>query len=181
MFYNAVSFWSLKAVLIILRLVCQRPLLGAFFGAALSKKLMGESNKYLLWPLAWQSCDRWNSYFAKKAKKYWKPTLAQFFSLHYKITKITQIYEIIKHNQMIYDVPHLKSTLSEDAFTQIWTFLVNFLKKIFEKYQKKFVIILNYLPFTEDVAHHLNKLEFSSPSDALRVVRLKSAQWSRRR
>lgn len=42
------------------------------------------------------------------------------------------------------------------------------------------VMILNYLPFTEDVAHHLNKLKFSSPSDALRQVRLKSAQWSRR-
>ena len=76
----------------------------------------------------------------------------------------------------------LKSTLPEDAFTQVLAFLGNqFLRRRFLKNTNKFSIILNYLPFKEGVTLHLNKLESPLPSDALCQVWLKSAQWFWRR
>lgn len=48
-------------------------------------------------------------------------------------------------------------------FTEI---LDLFKDKVFEKYQQ-ISIILNYLPFKEGVALHLNKLAFPLPSDVL--------------
>ena len=44
-----------------------------------------------------------------------------------------------------------------------------------------FLLFRNYLPLEKDRALHLNKLQFSSPKDALCQIWLKLAQWFWRR
>ena len=53
--------------------------------------------------------------------------------------------------------------------------------KIFFNFVNLFLLFLNYLPLEKGGALYLNKLDSSSPKDALCQVWLKLAQWFRRR
>ena len=76
----------------------------------------------------------------------------------------------------------LKSPSPKDALHQIWLKLAQWFqrKKVFN-FINVFLLFGNFLSLERGGAHHLNKLESSSPKHALCQVWLKLAQWFWRR
>jgi hypothetical protein len=64
-----------------------------------------------------------------------------------------------------------ESLLSKDNVCQVWLKLVQwFWRRRFLNYPTPFFHFCAYLPFEEDLALHLNKLEFTLPKDDLHQV-----------
>ena len=78
-------------------------------------------------------------------------------------------------------VPHsnkLESPSCKDALCQVWLKLAKrFLRRRFLNFVHVFSLFPYYLPLEQGGAIHLNKLESSSPMDALCQVWLKFVQW----
>ena len=75
-----------------------------------------------------------------------------------------------------------ESPSPKDALCQYWLKLAQwFLRRRFLNFVNVFSLFRNYLPLEKGGAFHLNKLESSSPKDALCQVQLKLARWFLRR
>ena len=82
---------------------------------------------------------------------------------------------------MVLHLNKLESPSPKDALCQVWLKLAQRFWRRFFNFDNVFSLFHNYLPLEKERALHLNKLESSSPKDALCQVWLKLAQWFWRR
>ena len=82
---------------------------------------------------------------------------------------------------VVLNLNKLESLLPKDALCQVWLKLAHGSWEENFKISSMYLLFRNYLPLEEGVALHLNKLESTSPKDALCQVWLKLAQWFWRR
>jgi hypothetical protein len=71
----------------------------------------------------------------------------------------------------------LKSPLPKDNLCQVWLKLAQWFWRRFLNDPTPFLHFLDYLPFEDDLALYLNKLESPLPKDDLYQVLLNYAQW----
>ena len=105
----------------------------------------------------------------------------QFKSLNkydYIITLIKRRKNKLNEKLLVLHLKKFESPSPKDALCQVWIKLAQyFWRRGFFNSVNVFSLFQNYLHLEKGRAFHLNKLESSSPKDALCQVWLKLAQW----